>query len=147
MQKEVKKKEPVIRVTKDGPLLVMTVDNLRNSDGVFIGNRGTYALCRCGSSEIKPFCDGVHSKTGFKGEKLDDREPDRLDTYEGDMITIHDNRGVCSHMGHCTNNAPEVFSEEKEPWITPDGNDPEHTAKVIRTCPSGALRIPKNTHF
>jgi CDGSH-type Zn-finger protein len=141
--KEKKPRESIIKVTKDGPLLVMNLENLRNSNGEFIENRGTYALCRCGGSNNMPFCDGAHTKIGFRGEKLDDREPDRLDTYEGQDIIIHDNRGVCSHIGHCTNNAPKVFSEVEEPWIIPDGDKPEHTTKVIRTCPSGALSYTK----
>ena len=28
--------------------------------------RETVALCRCGGSTTKPFCDGTHSKTGFE---------------------------------------------------------------------------------
>jgi CDGSH-type Zn-finger protein len=33
-----------------------------------LAGRTTVALCRCGASENKPFCDGAHSRAGFKSE-------------------------------------------------------------------------------
>jgi len=54
-----------IKVTKNGPLLVEGGCSLRNSDGKELAGPGTYALCRCGSSGKKPFCDGTHIKIGF----------------------------------------------------------------------------------
>jgi uncharacterized Fe-S cluster protein YjdI len=67
-----------------------------------------------------------------------------MDDYEGKDITIHDNRGVCSHRGSCSDNAPAVFKMGKKPWIEPDAQDAEPTAQVIRTCPSGALSYSKD---
>ncbi|HET8927959.1 MAG TPA: CDGSH iron-sulfur domain-containing protein [Microbacterium sp.] len=34
----------------------------------FPQRRRTIALCRCGLSSIKPFCDGTHKVTGFRTE-------------------------------------------------------------------------------
>ncbi len=131
--------EPAIKVSKNGPYIVTGLERLRNSKGVFIETSPSMALCRCGGSSNKPFCDGTHIKKGFSGDKSEDRVPDKMDKYEGKDITIHDNRGVCSHMGHCTDNSPSVFRMGEEPWIDPDGDDKERTSRVIRTCPSGAL--------
>ncbi|MDD1749585.1 MAG: CDGSH iron-sulfur domain-containing protein [Methanothrix sp.] len=40
-----------------------------NCDGRELAGRGPYALCRCGSSGKKPFCDGTHIKIGFDDAK------------------------------------------------------------------------------
>ena len=54
-----------IRVVKNGPLLVEGDCRLLNTDGDEVANQGAYALCRCGASRKKPFCDGSHIKIGF----------------------------------------------------------------------------------
>ena len=58
----------------DGPLLVRGPIRLESSDGRLIEQtRRTVALCRCGVSTIKPFCDGTHKLVHFKTEpELDD---------------------------------------------------------------------------
>ena len=51
----------------DGPLLVRGDFRLQTPAGDPIDpGRGTIALCRCGKSAIKPFCDGTHKKIQFK---------------------------------------------------------------------------------
>jgi len=135
--------KPVIEPTVNGPLLVKNLKDFRNSRGDAIETKPVMAFCRCGGSSNKPFCDGTHQKIGFSSDKSDDRVPDRLDTYVGKKITIHDNRGVCAHAGFCTDNSPAVFNVEKEPWTDPDIDDPEKTARTIRMCPSGALSYTK----
>ena len=40
----------------------------------FPAERETIALCRCGGSTTKPFCDGTHSKVGFRAAKRAVRE-------------------------------------------------------------------------
>jgi CDGSH-type Zn-finger protein len=56
-----------ITAYEDGPLLVRGPFALRDQEGNDIETyRNTIALCRCGRSRLKPFCDGTHKKIGFK---------------------------------------------------------------------------------
>jgi CDGSH-type Zn-finger protein len=56
-----------IRLRKNGPYLVEGDDvKLLDWDGnEYPIAKRPFALCRCGASTKKPFCDGTHSKTGF----------------------------------------------------------------------------------
>ena len=57
----------VVTPYEDGPLLIRGDFVLRTPDGEIIEpGRATVALCRCGKSAIKPFCDGTHKAIGFK---------------------------------------------------------------------------------
>ena len=52
---------------EDGPLIVRGDFELRTPDGKLIEpGRGTVALCRCGRSKIKPFCDGTPKAVRFR---------------------------------------------------------------------------------
>lgn len=54
----------------DGPLLIRGDFELRTIEGKPIERkRRTVALCRCGLSSIKPFCDGTHKPAGFRTEE------------------------------------------------------------------------------
>ncbi|MEP7071392.1 MAG: CDGSH iron-sulfur domain-containing protein [Verrucomicrobiota bacterium] len=57
--------EVTINVVKNGPLILNGPVELRDSDGKTIPTEKRIALCRCGASTDKPFCDGAHSKVGF----------------------------------------------------------------------------------
>ena len=39
---------------------------LTDADGKIYTVKASFALCRCGASTTKPFCDGTHSKIGFQ---------------------------------------------------------------------------------
>jgi len=58
---------PTITPYRDGPLLVRGPVRLQDVNGreIVVG-RQTIALCRCGKSRIKPFCDGTHKLSGFR---------------------------------------------------------------------------------
>ncbi len=54
-----------INIIKNGPLIVNGSVELKDSDGKAYPAQKRLALCRCGASTEKPFCDGTHSKIGF----------------------------------------------------------------------------------
>lgn len=61
----------------DGPLLLRGDFELRTPDGAVIDSgRGTVALCRCGASARKPFCDGSHRAVRFRAAAEPDHAPD-----------------------------------------------------------------------
>jgi uncharacterized Fe-S cluster protein YjdI len=51
----------------DGPYLINSPCVIVHPDGREEEKPGKVALCRCGSSKNKPYCDGTHKKIGFKG--------------------------------------------------------------------------------
>ncbi|MBX5477044.1 MAG: CDGSH iron-sulfur domain-containing protein [Clostridia bacterium] len=60
-----------IQPSKNGPYLVTGPIRLVNSEGKEIPipeKAHVVALCRCGGSHNKPFCDGTHKKIGFQAD-------------------------------------------------------------------------------
>jgi len=55
-----------IEVRKNGPYIVTGPVELKDADGNGYPVENRMALCRCGASTEKPFCDGTHSKIGFQ---------------------------------------------------------------------------------
>jgi CDGSH-type Zn-finger protein len=128
-----------IRCIPNGPYVVTNVTNLKNSRGEALPARPQMALCRCGGSANKPFCDGTHARNGFTGAKEPDRVPDRRDTYVGARVTVLDNRGICAHSAFCTDNLAAVFRLGQDPWIDPNGATMNEIITAVKNCPSGAL--------
>jgi CDGSH-type Zn-finger protein len=61
-----------IKIRPNGPYLVTGPIELTDPDGNVVpipDGKTTVALCRCGASTTKPFCDGTHSKIGFDAAK------------------------------------------------------------------------------
>jgi CDGSH-type Zn-finger protein len=64
-------RKPMITVSKGGPYLVtggidLIGDNVQWAEG---SSKEHYTLCRCGASNNKPFCDGMHRMINFKDDK------------------------------------------------------------------------------
>lgn len=58
----------VVEVSGNGPLLVFGNITVKHKDGTEERKNKVTALCRCGASANKPYCDGAHVKIGFKDE-------------------------------------------------------------------------------
>lgn len=58
-----------IRIRSNGPYVIETgeVEVVDAQGRVFTSERQPIALCRCGASTRKPFCDGTHARVGFDG--------------------------------------------------------------------------------
>lgn len=138
-----KNNKPNITPAENGPYIVKNLQNLTNRKGA-VETKEMMALCRCGGSANKPFCDGTHAKNGFSCAKLEDRVEDKRDNYKGQHITIHDNRGICAHAGRCTDGLAAVFHLKEEPWIYPDSASANEIIETIKKCPSGALSYSVN---
>jgi hypothetical protein len=59
--------EQIVEVAENGPLLVYGNITIKDKDGKQTQKNKVTAFCRCGQSNNKPYCDGMHVKCGFKG--------------------------------------------------------------------------------
>lgn len=146
--------KPKILPLPNGPYYLINdmqpkvVYNLQNFKGEPLSTTVGIALCRCGASKNKPFCDGTHNVIGFSSANrtLDENDDtkktaikDQRRNYPGKEITVHDNRKICSHAAECVNNLSSVFKLGSRPWINPDASKMNDIVDVVRRCPSGAL--------
>ena len=135
-----------IQIARNGPYLVTNAPAIRTHLGQPLPVPPQLALCRCGGSARKPFCDGSHAGNGFSDAKDPNRVPDRRDTYDGEQVTVFDNRGICQHSGFCTDRLNTVFRASQEPFVAPSGGRMDEIVRAVRDCPSGALSLAFDGH-
>ena len=95
-----------VQAERNGPYLVTNVPRLVDHLGAEIRPAPQLALCRCGNSSIKPFCDGSHASSGFRDTKDPKRVPDRRDTYAGQQLTISTTAASASTRGSAPTGSP-----------------------------------------
>ena len=106
--------------------------------GESIETSEAYTLCRCGQSNKKPFCDGIHAKIGFDGtESADTRvTAERQVIYAGGTkIVVKRDYSLCMGSGFCGNRITDIQK------MVPDTDDTQVRAQVmamIERCPSGS---------
>lgn len=63
----------------NGPYIVQGPARITDIDGnqYDVGGKQTVALCRCGGSTNKPFCDGTHSRIGFQAAERAVKQAER----------------------------------------------------------------------
>lgn len=105
-----------------------------------LDDQATYALCRCGGSANKPFCDGTHKHNGFDGTETaaTNAYRERATSYSGAGLTVRDDRGICEHAGFCGNRATNVWKMVGGAAVD-DSVVRAQMIAMIEHCPSGAL--------
>lgn len=137
-----------IKITKNGPYLVsggvpLTRETIvpdaegesetwRVDGPIECGER--YALCRCGKSQRKPFCDGAHVSAGFDGTEVADRRPtaQRQVLIEGPRVDLADDAVLCAEARFC--------HREGKAWrrvLEDDADSAEVVVRESALCPSG----------
>lgn len=155
-----------VTIAKNGPYLVagklplakeiIVVDGdgtpVEWQSGEKYPDREAYALCRCGESKHKPFCDGMHARTGFDGTETASHQKfvDQADVIAGKDIALLDAPDLCASARFC-HQAGGIWD------LVPKVKDEKSRAlaeKIAGQCPSGRLVIwdkkaekPVEPHF
>lgn len=140
-----------VRIVTDGPYLVTgnlpltkqtigtnsTGESVEWVAGPVIPTPKQYALCRCGNSASKPFCDGSHSRVGFDGSETASRKPyqEQAKVIHGPVMSLTDSESLCAFARYCDPHG-QVWN------LVNQSDNPAargHFEREAGDCPSGRL--------
>jgi CDGSH-type Zn-finger protein len=140
-----------IIVSKNGPYIVtgkvpLTISEICSDDEGYCRTwrevkafpmQEKYALCRCGNSNNRPFCDGTHLKVNFDGTESGDRQPfdEGAEVINGPTLSLADNNHLCVHARFCMR-AGGIWDLTKH---SDDQESREIAIDEACNCPSGRL--------
>ena len=146
-------KQPRITVSKNGPYLVTGEVPIAeqiivtDDEGTSIGWRrgreydpkATCALCRCGRSDNKPYCDGSHVESHFDGAETASRVPyrEQAEKLEGPAITLTDAEDLCASARFC-DRAGGIWRLVAH---SDDAQAKDIAVQEAKDCPSGRLVV------
>ena len=146
---DMEKKQPLIRIMKNGPYIVSGSVPLSEKiivprgkgyvyeEGQPLVQRATYSLCRCGQTKTPPFCDGAHVAGHFDGTETACKNGyhARAARIEGVGIDLLDD-GRCAFARFCHRDSGDAWE------LAEDSASEFHHAEAIiaaNECPSGRL--------
>jgi CDGSH-type Zn-finger protein len=148
-----KKNDFKVLIKKDGPYVVSgnlplskeIIITDRNGDpvewrkGKQFPNQESYALCRCGQSKNKPYCDGFHTKIDFHGSETASAEANKgmAEKFPGPGVDLTDVKELCASARFC-HRAGGTWK------LVKNSDDPESKEIAIKeacNCPSGRLVV------
>jgi len=140
-----------VKIAKNGPYLVSgslplgkeTIganaegESVKWKPGEKFPAQAQYALCRCGKSANKPFCDGTHGKVAFDGSETASRASyrEQAKVMQGPTMALTDVESLCAFARFCDPNG-QVWK------LVNETEDPAARKNFVREtcdCPSGRL--------
>ena len=148
---------PAISVTSNGPYVVsgaipLSIETIGLNEkgesweylpGRAFEVRPVYALCRCGESANKPFCDGAHGAISFDGTETASRAPfdERAERAPGQTMDLADVPDLCAFARFCDGSGSI--------WNLVGETDSEPVRELVKHegthCPSGRLVVSETS--
>lgn len=142
-----------IKIMDGGPYLVFGKPNIieeimiPDEDGApceyqnvkkFASDKEPVALCRCGHSKNKPYCDGMHTKIEWDDKETASFEPiiKGAETFEGPNLKLLDNEDYCSYARFCDAKG-RIWNLVMEGTLEAD----KQAIKEACNCPAGRLMM------